>query len=374
MGKWELKLKLRLPALILLVVTSLFWTLYDRYEGAGPALLFAPALADAARVRGDCSEAGGRLILRVPESGTRASVHFRLPTAADYSHLRVRARVKVDGVVVGTYPWSGARLVFAQYDTKEKWIAGRHRLMEEFGSTDWEPYEKVFETFPDAAYAEVALQQIGSAGSAEFEQIEVLPVRFRASFIGWRVLFTIWWVGFAVYYFPRCRLHQRRLKTLILLNVIAILCGTLMPGVWISQASDQVKEQFRALQSKTAQEKPGAPAQPPAQKEELKVGQMEQFEEWVGGAHRTGHFVLFASLCFLVYLSAALERQHPSYFAKVGGDIMLFAGITESLQFLTLDRKAGVSDLLIDVYGMAAALLLFICILPLVHRRLSKRA
>ena len=82
-----------------------------------------------------------------------------------------------------------------------------------------------------------------------------------------------------------------------------------------------------------------------------------------------GHFVLFASLCFLVYLSAALERQHPAYFIKVGLDILLFAAITEALQFLTLDRSAGLADLRIDLYGMAGALLLFLAVRPLILKR-----
>jgi hypothetical protein len=72
-------------------------------------------------------------------------------------------------------------------------------------------------------------------------------------------------------------------------------------------------------------------------------------------------------LCFLVYLSAALERQHLIYFAKVGIDVLIFAAITESVQFLTLDRKAGVADLLTDIYGMATALVLFLAVLPFVR-------
>ena len=88
--------------------------------------------------------------------------------------------------------------------------------------------------------------------------------------------------------------------------------------------------------------------------------------------HEVGHFTLFATLCFLVYLSAALEQQHPAYFFKVAIDVLLFAAITESLQFLTLDRSAGVGDLRIDLYGMAAALILFLMVLPLVRRARSK--
>lgn len=73
----------------------------------------------------------------------------------------------------------------------------------------------------------------------------------------------------------------------------------------------------------------------------------------------TGHFLLFASLCFLVYWSAALERQHRSYYFKVALDILLFAAITESLQFLTMDRMPRITDWFVDFYGMLTALILF---------------
>jgi hypothetical protein len=101
---------------------------------------------------------------------------------------------------------------------------------------------------------------------------------------------------------------------------------------------------------------------------------MDWFMEMEVASHEAGHFVLFAMLCFLVYLSAALERQHPNYFFKVGIDVLLFAAITESLQFLTIDRSAGVRDLRVDLYGMAAALLLFLMVLPLIRHFRSKAA
>ncbi|HSR88575.1 MAG TPA: VanZ family protein, partial [Pontiella sp.] len=89
----------------------------------------------------------------------------------------------------------------------------------------------------------------------------------------------------------------------------------------------------------------------------------------VGGLHGFGHFALFASLCFLIYLSAALERQPRTYFFKVAFDMMLFAGITESLQYLTLDRTPDVQDWLVDVYGMAAAFACFLFVLVIFRIR-----
>ena len=76
-----------------------------------------------------------------------------------------------------------------------------------------------------------------------------------------------------------------------------------------------------------------------------------------------GHFTLFASLCFLIYLSAALEGQSRSYFFKVAFDVLLFAGVTESLQYLTMDRTPGVRDWFVDVCGMAVAFACFLIVL-----------
>ena len=158
---------------------------------------------------------------------------------------------------------------------------------------------------------------------------------------------------------------------LILLNAIAILYGTLMPNEWVRNISNQVRKTVHELYVHEA-----APqkSQPPAAKPAAYAPavplfeQIYRFADTEVKAHTAGHFVLFATLCFLMYCSAALERQHPDYFFKVGMDVMLFAAITESLQFLTLDRNADVGDLRIDLYGMALALVVFLCILPLIRR------
>lgn len=359
---------LRLPAILLLAATVLFWSLYDRYEPIGQPMLPSPSLASASAVRGDVSETGGRFVLDVPMGGKTADVRFALPTAMDYSTLRVRARLKVDGVVAGKHAWNCARMLVVQYDAKGKWISGHHGLAAEKGSKDWKWTEDVFEIFPNAARADVVLQQGGKAGRAEFAGLEVWPVRIRPSFVWWRIAFAVLWLGAAILYFPRCRLHTRRLKVLISINAVAILVGTLMPSDWVDDAAVQMKATAARITA-SAPAAPSVQTSPVPQKPvERESAQMDRFNAVVGNAHLAGHFVLFASLCFLVYLSAALERQHPVYFFKVGLDILLFAAITESLQLLTLDRTAGIGDMRIDVYGMALALLVFLAVLPVVRR------
>ncbi len=372
MDTWKPKLKMRLPAFTLLLVTVLFWSLYDRYESAGPILLRLPTLADGTTIRGDVSESKSHFVLRVPKAGKRARIDFPLAGGADYESIRVHARMKVDDVVVGKHSWNCARVLLAQYDANKKWISGPHGLMGKWGSTDWEEYQDEFEIQPNAARVVVILQQSGTEGSAEFDQIEAQPVRIRASFIWWRIAFAASWIWMAFLYIPRCRLNHRKLKILILLNALAILAGSMMPGDWIADGSEWAKEAWVECSKPTPAKTESQSLEKPAVKKEQDTQQMGCFNELVGGAHGGGHFILFASLCFLVYCSAALERQHLSYFLKVGFDVLLFAAITESLQFLTIDRTPGVSDLRIDLYGMAAALVLFLMVLPLIRRFFAK--
>lgn len=365
MDRWKDKLKLRLPAIFLLVVTLLFWGLYDRYAAVGPPLLQSPKLSEASRVRGDVSVTNGVFTLQVPAGGKTADLRFQLAGAIDFSCIRVCGSIRTENVVQGKYSWNSARLLLIQRDAKGKWIPGTHSLLSEDGTVPWTFQMQEFDVEPGAASVEVVLQMTGKSGTAQFTDIVAVPVQTKASFPVMRVLFCCLWVGMALLYFKRCRLDHRKLKVLILLNVIAILYGTLMPGEWIQNVSEQVKDKVSESIRKPEIPKTVKEGQTVAPKKTPDVARAEarridQFNTLVGGAHRAGHFVLFASLCFLVYCSAWLEKQHPVYYLKVGLDVLLFAAVSESLQYLTMDRTPGFSDWMIDVYGMITAFLAFL--------------
>ncbi|WP_136081102.1 VanZ family protein [Pontiella desulfatans] len=360
-------MRIRLPAMLLLAATLLFWGLYDRYALDGDVLLESPALADATRVRGDCTGTNGHFRLTVHEDGKMASINFRLPGASDFRMIRVRCRIRTADVVPGKYSWRCARLLLTQYDANNKWIPGQHGLVSQWGTGEWSFHQEVFATIPGAAHADVVIQQSGISGTAEFDSIAAEPVRLKKTFFVWQGVFAFLWVGMAGLYYRRCRLHNRRLRLLILLNIFAILFGTLMPTVVIQKGTDGLKESVAKAIQKRSQSKPAAAPETTIKKKPVdhdvhETKRIDRFNEAVDGAHVAGHFVLFSSLCFLVYLSAALEGQHRSYYFKVAFDILLFAAITESMQNLTLDRTAGLSDWLTDVYGMALAFGVFLVV------------
>ncbi len=373
MGEMVQKIRMRLPALLLLVATLVFWGFYDRYEPVDPALVDAPSLADATSVRGDCVETNGLFTLKVVPGGPIASIHFRLPSAIRYSMLRVKGRIRTEGVVVGSTDWRCARLLLTQYDKNGTWIPGHHGIVSQNGTLGWKRHEDVFEIDATAAHADLVIEQTGTEGLAEFDGLLVEPIRVRPSFVWWRSAFGLSWLGMAVLFFKRCRLDRRRLRVLILLNALVIVCGTLMPETWIEVTTDHVKATVvKVLSAKEHPSSiPASPAagpnvtaqsKPPAPVIDRERELMDEFNATLGNLHGVGHYLLFASLCFLVYCSAALERQRRVYYAKVALDVLLFAAVTESLQHLTNDRRPGVSDWMIDVYGMVTALLAFLAV------------
>ncbi|QBG47926.1 hypothetical protein EGM51_11155 [Verrucomicrobia bacterium S94] len=367
------KLKLRLPALLMLGITLLFWGSYDCYRPLGEPLLEMPKLGDAWRMRGDVVQTNGLYRLLVPKGGKTAEVRFRILENPTVSKIRLQGRIRTEDVVRGKYRWSSARLLLIQRDAKGKWIPGTHGLLDEEGTVPWTFQQQEFEIFPEAATVEVVLQQIGKSGTAWFDQVVAVPVEVKPSCLPMRLVFMVAWLWMGVLYFRRCRLDHRKLRILILLNVIAILFGTLVPTVWIQKPVDGVKERLEQLQKRLQVREQKAPSKkaevPKAKSPEKSASGSVVFEketsavdgmiEAVEQVHRIGHFVLFASLCFLVYCSAALEGQGRGYVLKVAFDILLFAAISESLQYLTMDRTPGCSDWMVDVYGMLLALLLF---------------
>ncbi len=360
-----------MPAIALLATTLLFWGFYDRYQATGPALLQNPSLDAVARARGDCTGSNGWFRLVVAPGGKTASLNFPIPNGTGADLVRVRGDVKAAGVVSGKYPWSCARLLLVQYDANNKWIPGHHGVVSLDGTEGWSACEDVFEIDPQAARADLVIQQLGSEGAAEFRHLSAEPVRLRVSFIAWQWLFIVLWLAMAALYVKRCRLDRRRLRLLILLNAAAIVFGVLMPEKWIEGTSDYMADETAKIIAKVesgagggasvAHAKPKKKSVEPEKKSGMEL-ELNRFNELVGGVHGFGHLALFASLCLLVYLSAALEGQHRSYYFKVAFDILLFAAITESLQYVTLDRRPGLSDWLVDLCGMGLAFLIFLAV------------
>jgi VanZ family protein len=364
---WKNKLTLRVPAILLLAATLLFWGGYDPHVSVGPALISAPVLADGYQTNGDISQSNGIFTLHVPEGGKRADLRFKLDRAGEFTIIRVSGSIRTDNVVKGKHVWRSARMLLTQRDKKGKWVSVKHSLLPKQGTVPWTKQSQDFNIHPLTFTADLVIQQTGKSGTAQFKNVVAQPMEIKASFTWFRILFVSSWIFMALLYYRRCRLNRRKLRTLILLNTIAILFGTLMPGDWLENISQQLKQKTSVSFLQPAASKVEIQGNPavttkPSVIEQTKSRRIELFNSVIASPQKLGHFVLFASLCFLVYCSAWIEKQHPVYYFKVGLDILLFAGVTESLQYLTTDRTPSIADWIIDIFGLLTAFALFLTI------------
>ncbi|MDF7800858.1 VanZ family protein [Pontiellaceae bacterium B1224] len=346
------KLKMRLPAILLLAATLLFWSNYDPCRPYGPVLLETATLADAAYVEGDCRETNSVFMLTRSEGGTIPAVGFKLPDVSNYRMLRLRGRLRAESVVPGEYEFDSARVTLVQRDKSGRVVARFDEDAHGSGTFKWTKFLNDYYVHRGVEQVEVLLTQQGQSGTALFDSVEVRPVRFKGRTHWIKYAFAAAWLILGIFYFPRCRLHTRKLRHLILLNVILILVGILLPTRVIQRGIHEMNQLISCVQVKDF----------PAGMQFVTAGPAFDlplhFEDTVGRSK--GHFILFGSLSFLVLLSGALEGQPRSYYFKVAFDVLLFGAITEALQYLTPDRTVDMADMLCNAYGMLTAMVLFI--------------
>lgn len=348
------KLKLRLPAIVLLAATFLFWSNYDPCRPYAPVLLESATLADALYVDGQCSESGSVFTLTRPLGGAIPAVGFKLPEVSNHRMLRLRGRMRAESVVPGKYNFNCARLTLIQRDAAGRVVSQYDADAHGSGTFGWTKCLTDYYLHRGVDQVEVLLTQQGESGTAQFDSIKVSPVRFKGRTHWIKYAFAGAWLLMGLFYFRRCRLHTRRLRHLILLNVILILVGVMLPMRVVQYGIHDLKMLISHLQvgNPTGSE--------PLIAAGLGIDLPGHFEDVIGQAF--GHFFLFGSLCFLVLLSGALEGQPRRYYFKVAFDLLLFGGVTEALQYLTPDRTVDLNDMLHNAYGMLSAMALFIIV------------
>ncbi|MDF7825101.1 VanZ family protein [Pontiellaceae bacterium B12227] len=343
---------MRLPAILLLAASFFFWENYDPCRPYGPVLFDSAQLADAAMVEGDCSEIDSVLTLTRPPGGTVPSVVFNLPDVSSHRILRLQGRMRVKDVVPGNDDFQGARLKFVKRNKKGRPTGSDEEQIYGAGSFDWKTFRTDTYLHRRIKQVDILLTQQGQSGTVQFDSIEVRPVRLKGRTHWFKIAFGIVWVIFGVIYYPRCRLHTRKLRHLILLNVLLILVGVLLPTRFFQYGIPAIKKMIPFVQVE------GHSVSEPFIAAGVGFDLPAHFQLTVAQSY--GHFILFGSLCFLVLLSGALEGQPKWYYFKVAFDVLLFGAVTESLQYLTPDRTVDMADLYCNAYGMLTAMVLFI--------------
>ncbi|NOU36712.1 MAG: hypothetical protein HOO88_08075 [Kiritimatiellaceae bacterium] len=365
-------------AVLTVGVMALFYNLYEPWQPIGPELIpdgrFSTSAAthvwsgwnEQTRLVQDGGFDGSPGVILTTSPGQNGILRFTTYNLTNIPAFRVTLRAAAHGVVRGKEGYHVPRAIFFYHDAAAKSLFGLHHgVMDIPKDSSWRYYKDFFPVPPGAANARLHIQNLGSAGIMQIDDVSVIPVRERSSAPWWKLFFgTLWTISFGIC-LVALRPWARRCGYMILVTLTLILAGIILPGKLLD---DSIEKSFHtaknlipkrvmpapSAQTVKATPEPSVAPKPAAPKDEPTFALSGTVVEQ---SHIIGHFALFSLLAFLSALSwvpaPSLKR-----IGIVSAGLAFFAAATEVLQFIPADRSAGLSDLRVDIIGMAGAVIL----------------
>ena len=368
-------------AVLTVGVMALFFNLYEPWQPIGPEMVpdggfSTPAATNVwsgwnelTQIVPDGGFGGSPGVLLNTEGNRHGPLYFTVQDLTGCPALRVVLRATAKDIVRGEKHYYVPRAVLVYYNAAGKDITSRHQdLMDLHKDSDWRKYKAFFPAPAGAVYARLHVQNLGIAGIMRIDDVSIVPVQERFDAPWWRLLFgTLWTTAFGLCLFA-LRPWARRYGFLIMLTLTLIMTGIILPGKFLDDRIEKYTQAAKSLRPETVVPAPPAqtvkahpeqPATPKAPRpKEDPVIVLPDID--VGKVHVIGHFALFSLLAFLSSLSWISAPYSLRRAVEVFAGIAFFAAATEVLQFIPPDRSAGLSDLSIDVFGMAGAVVLIL--------------
>jgi hypothetical protein len=369
-----------------------FFTCYEPWRPVGPELIpdgrFSTLAAtntwsgwnEWTQLVPDGGFGGSPGVVLTASSNRHGILRFTVYNLTNIPAFRVSLKAAAQGVVKGKEGYHLPRAVFFYNDAKAKSLFGLHHgVMDISKDTDWRNYKDFFPVPDGAADARLQIQNLGIAGTMRIDDVSVIPVRERPSAPWWKLFFGILWTAAFSFCLFTLRPWTRRYGFLIMATVLMIMIGIVLPGKLLDGAIEKTVQTAKSLIPKTPPPaspplvQPGKPApspqpappKPAKPKEETPL--IVLAETAIDQAHRTGHLALFSLLAFLTSLSWIAAPPALRRAMTVFAGLVLFAAATETLQFITADRAAALSDLRVDMVGMAGAVVLVLVLRNIQH-------
>lgn len=354
-----------LVVLALVAATLTLFSLTERYQVRQPQVLsngdFSQGF-DGWRTNGQGAQLRldqGVLRIEATEPGHSPGVRQTIMRDPEAKRVRLSAWVRHAGIATGLRIWNGMRILLVQKDASgtSLWELP-HVVEQERGSGPWRQVSQVFWLPPRVTAMEVVAVLSQVAGQMQVRGLTLEVVQERAAFgLARYGLIAVWLAALPWLAWPLYRPGpMRRGRLIVSLLGIVILAGALTPHsaknelrrfVYQLLPSDRVA----SVETTPTQAKPTAPATAAAATTgrgfAVPIGEL-----WYG-AHKLGHFVLFALLALTVRV--IWRRQS---WRRLAFYLAVFAVAAETLQLLSVDRSANIPDAGLNLSGIAAGLAL----------------
>ena len=367
---------------------TLFFNIYEPWMPVGPELIpdgsfSTPAATNVwsgwnewTKLVPDGGFRGSPGVVLTASSNQNGTLRFTVYNLTNIPAFRVSLRATAHGVVRGKEGYDVPRAIFFFHDTKAKSLFNLHHgVMDIPKDTGWRHYKDFFPVPKGAANARLHIQNLGNAGVMQIDDVSVIPVCERPSAPWWKLFFgVLWTTSFGLCLFalkPWTRHHG----FLIMMTLVLIMIGIVLPGKFLDSSIEKTMQTTKGLIRKPVSPAPQpavqttkpspVPPSPSKPKEEAPFSALAGTV--VDQVHTTGHYILFSLLAGLTSLSWISAPPALRRTMTVFAGLILFAAATETLQFITIDRAAALSDLRVDTVGMAGAVVLVLILRGIQH-------
>ena len=398
----QVLLRCLLPAAVFAALMALFFATYEPYRTIGDNLVpwqqvreGIPPQQDA-NWRGnwamvhpepDSGPRGGPCLRLDPGEGHGGMVEYVLREPRRFRHFSVTGWMRIEDVTEGRRPWNVARILlfFRDADGKPHWNHP-HNVCSVEGTRSWFVCRNVIDVPDFAVTGHLYVQNAGASGTFWVDDVSVEPSEPRASYPVWRMAFAAGWAVTALYCVFFLRLWRRRIGLVVIANAVVIVIGLTTPGGVLQKAAeeqivlvDSVRQALPEMGTPTnpppprAGEQAARPAPTSSARSQSKATTSksppakpaprvspERLRKYMDWAKLRSHQVLFALLGFFSMLAMAegIDRSAPRLerLKRLGlglAGLLLFAGATEILQFVSLTRGPSWGDFFYDSGGIA---------------------
>jgi hypothetical protein len=379
-------------ALLTVVSMAVFFSRYEAWMPIGPELIpdgsfSTPSATNAwsgwsgfSKLVPDGGYKGSPGVVLTTSSNQNGVLRFTVHSLTNIPAFRVSMRAAAHGIVRGKESYHVPRAIFFYHDTKEKSLYGfHHGVMDIDKDTGWRHYKDFFPVPKDVTDAHLHIQNFGTAGVMQIDDVSVIPVRERTSAPWWRIFFgALWTAAFGVCLFA-LRPWERRHGWMIMAVLTMIMTGIALPGEMLDGAIKNSLHTAKSAFAKPETTKRLTVQSPektaPVSVKHSKPSSAPKADPVIAlpgtavdQAHIIGHLTLFSLLAFLCALSWMPDNPSFRRAVTVSAGLAFFASATEVLQYIPANRSAGLSDLRVDLIGMTAAVAAVLVLRRIQHR------
>ena len=339
-----------LVVMLLVIGTTAFFNLYERYEPVGKELLVDPNFKEGfsrwlQSGRGAAEIINGDVVLRATAPAADVAVRQIIKNPSRFSQLRLSAELEATDIRPGPRFWQRGYLALVSFDDDKRMLQVPHVAAHLEGTKAWKSYSAVFRVPEAADELRVSVQLIGATGTLAFRNLSLQEVAERPSYGVLRGSWLIVWIVALTWLLIPYLSHLRfdLPHALACLILVGIFAGTLMPVSFKVFVESWLGNVILQLMQFLGVEAPSAIGPSP---ENLAVHEPM--------LDKLGHLLFFGLLGLVARW--AYPRLSRSSVVLV---LLTLACVSETLQFFVDGRSARISDLLIDAAGVTLGVLVF---------------